>query len=114
MVFGLCDTIEPAVFFLALAGGADAVSGIFRSTMWNQTIPDHLRGRLAGIEMVSYMSGPMLGHLEAGMAAAAFGVRASVVSGGVLCVVGVAACALLLPKFVSYDAEEFKRQQVRV
>ncbi len=114
VVFGLCDTIEPAVFFLALAGGADAVSGIFRSTMWNQTIPDHLRGRLAGIEMVSYMSGPMLGHLEAGMAAAAFGVRASVVSGGVLCVVGVAACALLLPKFVSYDAEEFKRQQVRV
>jgi MFS family permease len=109
--FGFCDSILPATFFLALAGGADAVSGIFRSTMWNQTIPDHLRGRLAGIEMVSYMSGPMLGHLEAGMAAAAFGVRASVVSGGVLCVVGVALCAFLLPGFVRYDADEFKRAQ---
>lgn len=111
VIFGFCDQIVPAVFFLALAGGADAVSGIFRSTIWNQTIPDHLRGRLAGIEMVSYMSGPMLGHLEAGMAAAAFGVRASVVSGGVLCVVGVAVCAVLLPKFIRYDADEFKRAQ---
>lgn len=111
VIFGFCDAIQPAVFFLALAGGADAVSGIFRSTMWNQTIPDHLRGRLAGIEMVSYMSGPMLGHLEAGMAAAAFGVRASVVSGGVLCVFGVAVCAVMLPKFITYDADEFKRQQ---
>jgi hypothetical protein len=42
------------------------------------------------------------------MAAAAFGVRASIVSGGVLCVVGVAVCALLLPKFISYHADEFK------
>jgi len=111
VAFGFCDTILPASFFLALAGGADAISGIFRSTMWNQTIPDNLRGRLAGIEMVSYMSGPMLGHLEAGMAAAAFGVRASVVSGGVLCVVGVAICAFMLPKFISYDADEFRKAQ---
>lgn len=109
VIFGFCDRIVPAVFFLALAGGADAISGIFRSTIWNQTIPDNLRGRLAGIEMVSYMSGPMLGHLESGMAAAAFGVRASVVSGGVLCVAGVAVCAVLLPKFIRYDADEFKR-----
>ncbi len=111
VIFGFCDSILPATFFLALAGGADAVSGIFRSTIWNQTIPDHLRGRLAGIEMVSYLSGPMLGHLEAGMAAAAFGVRASVVSGGVLCVVGVAVCAWMLPKFISYDADEFRKAQ---
>jgi MFS family permease len=113
IIFGFCDTIIPATFFLALAGGADAVSGIFRSTIWNQTIPDHLRGRLAGIEMVSYLSGPMLGHLEAGVAAAAFGVRASVVSGGVLCVAGVIACGVLLPKFISYDAEEFKKAQAK-
>ena len=113
VIFGFCDSILPAAFFLAFAGGADAISGIFRSTMWNQTIPDNLRGRLAGIEMVSYMSGPMLGHLEAGMAAAAFGVRASVVSGGVLCVVGVAICAVMLPKFISYDADEFKKPQAK-
>jgi MFS family permease len=102
--FGFCSTLWPALASLAIAGGADAVSGIFRMTMWNQTIPDALRGRLASIEMVSYMSGPLLGHVEAGMVAAAFGVSASVVSGGVLCGVGVLACGVLLPRFVSYDA----------
>ena len=54
--------------------------------------------------MVSYTSGPLLGHAEAGLAAALGGVRFSVVSGGALCVVGVAACAALLPGFVRYDA----------
>jgi len=103
--FGFCGRLVPAVALLALAGGADAVSGMFRMTLWNQTIPDALRGRLAGIEMVSYMSGPLLGHVEAGLVAAAFGVRASVVSGGALCVLGVLLCGLLLPRFVSYDAK---------
>jgi MFS family permease len=108
VVFGSCGTLLPALFFLAVAGGADAVSGIFRLTMWNETVPDALRGRLAGIEMVSYMSGPLLGHAEAGVAAALFGVRASVVSGGVLCVVAVLACGIALPRFLRYDARLFQ------
>lgn len=105
--FGFCETLWPALAYLAIAGGADAISGIFRSTMWNETIPDALRGRLASIEMVSYMSGPLLGHLEAGAVAAVFGVTASVISGGVLCVVGVLACGVYLPRFVGYDARRF-------
>ena len=107
--FGLTDALWPALAFLALAGGADCVSGIFRLTMWNQTIPDALRGRLAAIEMVSYMSGPLLGHVEAGAVAALLGVRASVISGGVLCIVGVLVCGALLPRFVRYDARRFLR-----
>ena len=109
MGFGLAGHLVPAVFFLALAGGADAVSGIFRMTLWNQTIPDSFRGRLAGIEMLSYMSGPLLGNVEAGMIAAAFDVKVSVISGGVLCVIGVLLCALLLPRFVRYDARTWKQ-----
>ena len=106
VAFGLCTTLWPALAWLAVAGAADAVSGIFRSTLWNQTIPDALRGRLASIEMVSYTSGPLLGHLEAGIVAAMFGVRTSVISGGVLCVIGVLACGLWLPRFVRYDARQ--------
>ena len=102
--FGLARTLWPALIFLALAGGADMISGIFRMVVWNQTIPDHLRGRLAGIELISYTSGPTLGNFEAGAVAAAFGVTASILSGGVLCVVGAVACALLLPHFRGYDA----------
>jgi MFS family permease len=80
------------------------VSGMFRMTMWNQTIPDRLRGRLAGIEQVSYTSGPLLGNLEAGVVASLASVRASVVSGGVLCVVGVVLAAIALPAFRRYDS----------
>ncbi|HEX6348407.1 MAG TPA: MFS transporter [Candidatus Dormibacteraeota bacterium] len=102
--FGLAQSLWPALLCLAAAGAADMVSGIFRTVIWNQTIPDHLRGRLAGIELISYTSGPTLGNFEAGAVAAAFGVTASILSGGVLCVVGAAACALLLPRFRRYDA----------
>jgi len=102
--FGFAPSLWPALACLVIAGGADAISGMFRMTMWNQTIPDALRGRLAGIEMVSYMSGPLLGNAEAGAVAALAGVQASIVSGGLICVVGVLACGLALPRFRRYDA----------
>ena len=104
--FGLSSQFIVALFFLALAGAADGVSGIFRSTMWNETIPNHLRGRLSGIEMISYLSGPRLGDTEAGLVAAAFGITASIVSGGVLCVVSVIGCCFFLPKFWRYHSEQ--------
>lgn len=72
--------------------------------IWNQTIPDSLRGRLASIELISYSSLPALGNFEAGAVAQIFNVRVSVVSGGVLCVIGCVLCALALPLFRSYDA----------
>jgi MFS family permease len=104
VAFGFSNVLWLSVVFLAIAGGADAVSAMYRMTMWNQTIPDALRGRLASIEIVSYTSGPMLGHVEAGLAAAAIGLRGSIISGGVLCVIGVLLCAWKLPRFVSYRA----------
>lgn len=104
--FGLSGSLWAALASLAVAGAADMVSGIFRSAIWNQTVPDHLRGRLAGIEMVSYTSGPALGNLRAGGVAALVGVRASVVSGGVLCVVGTIALAAVLPAFLRYDGRQ--------
>ncbi|GAA3769619.1 MFS transporter [Plantactinospora mayteni] len=101
--FGLTDWLWLALVFLAFAGAADMVSGIFRMTIWNQTIPDHLRGRLAGIEMISYATGPLLGQLRSGVAARFIGIGGSIVSGGVLCVVGTLALAAALPAFVRYD-----------
>lgn len=89
---------------LAVAGAADMVSGVFRSTIWNQTIPDELRGRLAGIELLSYSSGPMLGNARAGLMAQFGGARFSLGVGGLLCVGAVAAMAASLPAFRGYDA----------
>jgi MFS family permease len=105
--FGLAPGLIASLAFLALAGAADMMSGVFRSVIWNQTIPDSLRGRLASIEMLSYTSGPALGNFEAGLVASLFSVRVSVVSGGVLCVAGCLLCALALPTFRKYDGRGY-------
>jgi MFS family permease len=89
---------------LAFAGASDMVSGVFRGTVWNQTIPDELRGRLAGIELLSYASGPTLGNARAGAMASLGGVRFSIGVGGAACIAGVGLTALLLPSFWRYDA----------
>jgi MFS family permease len=103
--FGFARTLPLAIAGLVVAGAADMVSGLFRTTMWNQSIPDSLRGRLAGIEMLSYSSGPTLGNVEAGLVESLAGLRASIVSGGVLCIVGTIALAAALPRFWNYDAD---------
>ncbi|HYN96871.1 MAG TPA: MFS transporter [Pilimelia sp.] len=103
---GLATSLWLALLLLAAAGAADMVSGLFRMIMWNQTIPDHLRGRLAGIEMLSYSTGPLLGHVRAGLAARFLGVGGSVVSGGILCVLGTLALAAALPSFARYDGRD--------
>jgi len=101
---GLAPSVWAALPCLMLAGASDMVSGLFRGIIWNQTIPDDKRGRLAGIEMLSYSIGPLGGQIRAGLTADRFGVRQAFVSGGVLCVVGVALTATWLRSFWAYDA----------
>ncbi|WP_369030815.1 MULTISPECIES: MFS transporter [Streptomyces] len=100
---GTVANVWVVLLFLLLAGCFDMISGIFRGAMWNQTIPDELRGRLAGIELLSYSVGPQLGQVRAGSVAAWRGVRASVWSGGLACAAGVGALALCLPALMRYD-----------
>jgi MFS family permease len=105
IALGFAPNLPLAVACLALAGGADMVSGLFRQTIWNQTIPTELRGRLSGLEMISYMTGPLLGNARAGYLATRFDARISIVSGGLLCVAGVLACGVLLPAFWTYRSD---------
>jgi len=100
--FGLARSLWLAFTFLTLAGAFDAISGIFRTTLWNNTIPTEFRGRLAGIEMISYLSGPKLGDARAGLVAASLGISTSLISGGIFCIIGVACCCYTLPKFWHY------------
>lgn len=102
--FGLSPNLGLALFFLTLAGAADCLSGIFRTTLWNETIPDNLRGRMAGLEMISYMSGPLLGNAEAGLIASISNTEVSIISGGILSILAVVVCTLLLPRFWKYEA----------
>ena len=103
---GFSRSLPIAVGCLMLAGAADMVSGLFRMTIWNETIPSHLRGRMAGIEQISYMIGPNLGNTRAGFMAERFGPARSIVIGGLVCGVGVLACVPLLPAFWRYRKAE--------
>ncbi|MET0752104.1 MAG: MFS transporter [Pyrinomonadaceae bacterium] len=109
--FGLSNSLWLALFFLGAAGFFDMISGVFRMTIWNQTIPNYLRGRLASLEMISYLTGPMLGGAKMGLVAEHYSVKTAIVSGGILCVVSVILSSLLLPKFIAYDGREGVKQK---
>jgi MFS family permease len=91
-----------ALVFLAIAGGADVVSAVFRNTIQQTTIPDELRGRLAAFNIFVVAGGPRLGDFEGGVVASVFTPAVSVVSGGVLCLAGVVAIAAAVPRFATW------------
>jgi MFS family permease len=105
---GFAPNLWLAVLCLILAGGADMISALFRGVIWSHSVPNAMRGRLSGIEMISYMTGPLLGNARAGWVAAQTSVTVSLWSGGIACVIAVIATSLLLPKFWAYRADTAK------
>lgn len=110
IAFGFAPSLPLALLALAAAGGSDMVSGLFRMTMWNQSVPARVRGRLAGLEMISYSTGEPLGNLETGAVATLTGsVRLAVVSGGIATLAGALIVALALPALWRYDSRDSVR-----
>jgi MFS family permease len=103
-LFGDSSRLWLVMVGLAVAGGADAISGIFRNTMWNESIPPEVRGRMAGIEMISYSLGPTAGQFRAGVMAAWTSLRFSLTFGGLACTGSVGVVAAALPSLWSFDA----------
>jgi MFS family permease len=103
-LFGLSSTLWLGLLMLAVAGAADTVSAVYRSTILQHAAPPGLQGRLQGIFIVVVTGGPRLGDLEAGAVAATFTPRASVISGGLACLAGIGLLAMMVPAFVRYDA----------
>jgi MFS family permease len=93
-----------ALAFLAVAGAADVISAVFRGTMLQATVPDHLRGRLSSIHFAVVVGGPRLGDVEAGVVAHLTSPVFSVISGGAACVAGIALLTVLVPEFARYHA----------
>jgi MFS family permease len=105
---GATNYLALVLLFLALAGASDMVSALFRSAMWNQTIPDNLRGRLAGIELLSYSLGPLAGQMRAASMAAAFSLTFSVTAGGIICIISVVLLAGFFPILRNFDIKTDK------
>ena len=105
LAFGLLTASFPvALACLAFAGGADVVSAVLRSSIVQLTTPDQLRGRLSSIHMLVVTSGPRVGDAEAAAVAAVAGPQFSVVSGGVLCLLGLIAVVRLFPQLMAYES----------
>jgi ENTS family enterobactin (siderophore) exporter len=89
---------------LTIAGAGDMVSGIFRQTILQTAVRERFRGRLDGIGMAVWATGPSLGDLESGVVASVWSVPGSIVSGGILTILGIGALRWFAPGFWNYDA----------
>ncbi|MEK6275978.1 MAG: MFS transporter [Actinomycetota bacterium] len=108
--FGLAPSLWPALVFLAIAGAADDWSAILRSTILLTVTPDHMRGRLSGIELAQVASAPTLGNVEAGALASFTSLRFSVVSGGLACIAGCWLFVAAVPALLRYDSQRATRE----
>jgi MFS family permease len=98
------DVVWVALLALVCAGASDTISGVFREAILQTTTPEHMLGRMHGVGMTVYTSGPSLGDIEAGALAAATSVPFAILFGGIGCIVCVGLQALLLPEFGRYDS----------
>jgi MFS family permease len=103
---GLAGSIGLAAALLAIAGAADSVSAVCRTTINQSVTPDAMRGRMSSVFSLVVTSGPRLGDIESGAVAGLTGPRFSVTSGGLACMAGVALIVFAFPALVRYDAEE--------
>jgi hypothetical protein len=110
-LFGLTSTLGLGLVLLAVAGAADTVSAVYRSTILQVATPPGMQGRLQAVFIVVVTGGPRLGDLEAGAVATAFSPRLSVVSGGLACLAGIGLLSLAVPAFLRYDARATAGQQ---
>jgi MFS family permease len=105
VIFGLSKTLWLSLAMLAIAGAGDMVSGIFRQTIMQAAVEDRYRGRLGGIGMAVWATGPSLGDVESGVVAAVTTVPVSIVSGGLICIAGIGLLRWFSPGFWRYDSK---------
>ena len=103
--FGFTNVLWVALGLLFIAGAADVVSAVFRSSIIQLTAPDALRGRVSAFHVAVVSSGPRLGDLEAGLVASLSTPQISVVTGGVACAIGALLVARKVPELVAYQGE---------
>ncbi len=109
LLFGLSRNFALSLILLGIVGASDTVSTILRATIRQLVTPDHIRGRMTSVNMIFFMGGPQLGEVEAGLAAALLGAPLSVITGGVGCLIAVAATAWKVPTLRRFDEEDLKQ-----
>lgn len=101
----LAHSLWLAAVLFAIAGAADSVSAVCRTTINQIVTPDQLRGRMSSVYSLVVTSGPRLGDIESGSVAGATGPRFSVLSGGLACLLGVVLIVLAFPALVRFGSD---------
>ncbi|MGH7702786.1 MAG: MFS transporter [Gemmatimonadales bacterium] len=86
-----------AGLFLGAAGCAMILTNVMTNTLLQTEVPDHLRGRVMGFYSWTVLGMAPLGSFQAGWVSEHFGVRASLVVGGVVSLIATAAATYRLP-----------------
>ena len=102
-IAGLTRATILVLAMFAVAGGADMISGVYRSTIAASVTRDEMRGRVSGVEIAVYAGGPVLGDVEAGVVGGLAGVPFAIVSGGIACVLAAATFAVRVRSFAAYE-----------
>ena len=108
---GLTSTLWAAALLFAVAGAADSVSAVCRSTISQTLTPDQMRGRMSSVFMLVVAGGPRLGDVESGAVASLTTPRFSVVSGGLACLAGTLLIVMAFPELVGYDGDAVSAAQ---
>lgn len=103
--FAVSTFLWLGVLLLAIAGAADVVNGVFRTTMLQVNTPDRMLGRISSVGHVVGVGGPDLGDIEAGAVATLTSPVISAVSGGLACVAGTLVLGLVARSLVRYEAK---------
>lgn len=100
--FGLARTLWLAMLLLAVAGAADSISVVFRTTMLQLAAPDEQRGRVSAAEFVIGVGCPQVGNFRAGLVGSLASPTISAVGGGIATVAAAGLIGLALPGFSRY------------
>jgi MFS family permease len=107
--FGAAPDLALTLLMLAIAGAADVLSVVFRTTIVQLATPDSMRGRVSSTEIIVGGAFPQVGNFRAGLVANATTPGVSAVTGGLAAIAGAALIALSLPEFIRYrhaDAQQ--------
>jgi MFS family permease len=101
---GFASSIALAAVLLAVAGGADSISAVCRTTIAQLVTPEQMRGRMMSVFGLVVTGGVRLGDIESGTVAAVSSPRFAVVSGGLACIAGVGVVMAVFPELARFDA----------
>ena len=98
-LFGISPNPWLGLACLVVAGVADTLAVVSRSTIVQTHTPDELLGRVTAAEQMVGQAGPDLGNLRGGLVAHFSSGAVSLLSGGVLCVAAVVLAGMSTPEF---------------